>query len=76
MEYGIQKLPRTHNLTSKMASGNERNVLLGTEKVTCSQCKGKISKINQCDFLCKENVDRNNNDLFNLQEDMRELKQL
>lgn len=36
----------------------------------------EISEINQCDFLCKENVDRNNDDLFNLQEDMRELRNL
>jgi hypothetical protein len=36
----------------------------------------EISEIYQCDFLCKENVDRNNDDLFNLQEDMRELRNL
>jgi hypothetical protein len=44
--------------------------------VTCSQRKVKISEINQCDFLCKESVDRNNNDLFNVQEDMKELRNL
>lgn len=44
--------------------------------MTCSQRKVKISEINQCDFLCKESDVRNNNDLFNLQEDMRELRNL
>jgi hypothetical protein len=57
-------------------TGDERKVLLGSEKVICSQCKGETSVINQCDFLCKESDVRNNNDLFNLQEDMRELRNL
>jgi hypothetical protein len=57
-----------------MAAGDKWNVLLGSEKVICCQCKGEISVTNQCDFLCKESDVRNNNDLFNLQEDMRELR--
>jgi hypothetical protein len=61
---------------NKMASGDKRNALLGSEIVTCSQCKGELSEIKQCDSLCKESVGRNNNDLFNLQEDMRELRNL
>jgi Fe-S cluster assembly ATPase SufC len=59
-----------------MASSDERNARLGSEIVICAQCKAEINEIKQCDFFSKESNVKNNNELQNLQEDMKELRDL
>jgi hypothetical protein len=59
-----------------VASSNKRNACLGSEIVICAQCKGEINEIKQGDFFSKESNVKNNNDLQNLQEDMKKLRDL
>jgi hypothetical protein len=42
--------------------------------VICARCKGEINEIKQGDSFSKECNVKNNNELQNLQEDMKELK--
>jgi hypothetical protein len=59
-----------------MAYGNECTACLGSEIVICAQCKGEINEIKQGDLFSKESNVKNNNDLQNLQQDMKELRDL
>jgi hypothetical protein len=59
-----------------MASSNEHNARLGSEIVISAQCKGEINEIKQGDSFSKESNVKNNNELQNLQEDMKEVRDL